>query len=93
MKRNIRIIVYLMILIMIGNLISCKNTSGQQSQPTSKTESVASSQVIYESSQPDISGKDDLWCDRKITIGVLGPGAESSWRTVNIKDIMDAAEE
>ena len=93
MKKNIRIAIYLIILIIVSNLISCTNTSGQQSQPTSKTESVASSQVIYESSQPDISGKDYLWCDRKITIGVLGPGAESAWRTTLTKDIMDAAEE
>ena len=97
MKRYIRIIIYLMILIMISNLISCTNTSGQQSLPTSKNESLCSSQIqsqlSSESSKPDISGKDDLWCDRKITIGLLGPGAEGTWRTVNIKDIMNKSEE
>ena len=97
MKRYIRIIIYLMILIMISNLISCTNTSGQQSLPTSKNESLSSSQIqsqlSSESSKPDISGKGDLWADKKLTIGVLGPGAEGTWRTVNIKDIMNKSKE
>ena len=93
MKKNIRIAIYLIILIIVSNLISCTNTSGQQSQPTSKMESLTSSQVISESSQPYISGKDDLWSDKKIVIGVLGPGAEGAWRTTLTKDIMNKAEE
>ena len=89
MKRNIRIIVYLMILIMvISNLISCENTAGLSSQSSSEAESLLSSQshaqLSSESSKPDISGKGDLWADKKLTIGVLGPGAEGTWRTVNI---------
>ena len=98
MKRNIRIIVYLMILIMvISNLISCENTAGLSSQSSSEAESLLSSQIqsqlSSESSKPDISGKGDLWADKKLTIGVLGPGAEGTWRTVNIKDIMNKSKE
>ena len=98
MKRNNKIIIYLMtLIIVINNLISCTNTSGQQLQPTSKNESLCSSQIqsqlSSESSKPDISGKGDLWADKKLTIGVLGPGAEGAWKTTLTKDIMDAAEE
>ena len=81
----------------ISNLISCENTAGLSSQSSSEAESLLSSQshaqLSSESSKPDISGKGDLWCDRKITIGVLGSGAESSWRTTLTKDIMNKAEE
>ena len=94
MKRYSKIIIYLMILIMLSNLISCTNTSGQQSQPTSETESLSNTQISSQlSSISNMSGKGNLWSNRKITIGLLGPGAEGTWRTVNIKDIMNKTKE
>ena len=84
-----------MILIMvINNLVSCTNTSGQQSLPASETESLSNTQISSQlSSISNMSGKGNLWSNRKITIGVLGPGAEGAWRTIHIKDTMNKAEE
>ena len=95
MKRNVRIIVYLIILIMVSNLISCKNTSGQESLPTSETESIASSEIPFqlssESLTPDISGKGDLWSDRKLKVSYISPGGSGSWSTVFHNNIKHAA--
>ncbi len=91
MKTCIKIIACLMILIMVSNLISCENTSGLQSQPTSKTESLASPQVISETSKPDISGKGDLWGDRKLKVAYIGPGAAGNWYVALKKDLKNAA--
>ena len=81
----------------INNLISCTNTSGQQLQPTSKNESLCSSQIqsqlSSESSKPDISGKGDLWADKKLTIGLIGPGAEGARRIAHTNDIMNKSKE
>ena len=95
MKRYIRIIIYLMILIMISNLISCTNTSGQQSLPTSKNESLSSSQIqsqlSSESSILNISGKGDLWTDKKLKVAYISPGAAGNWYIPLKKDFENAA--
>ena len=97
MKKK-KISLLILIILIIITITSCDNTTpGLQTQPGSREDDISSSQIqsqlSSELSKPDISGKGDLWADKKLTIGVLGPGAESSWRTTLIKDIMDAAEE
>ena len=86
-----------MILIMISNLISCTNTSGQQSLPTSKNESLSSSQIqsqlSSESSKPDISGKGDLWADKRLRVGYIGQGADGNWYTTVHNKLKDSAQQ
>ena len=94
MKRYSKIIIYLMILIMvINNLVSCTNTSGQQSLPTSKTESLANSQVASESSKPDISGKGDLLANKRLRVGYIGQGADGNWYTTVYNNLKDSAQQ
>ena len=97
MKRYSKIIICLMILIMLSNLISCTNTSGQQSQPTSKNESLSSSQIqsqlSSESSKPNISGKGDLCTNKKLKVGLVGPGAAGEWNYTMEKNILNTAKE
>ena len=98
MKRNIRIIVYLMILIMvISNLISCENTAGLSSQSSSEAERLLSSQshaqLSSESSKPDISGKGDLWADKRLRVGYIGQGADGNWYTTVHNKLKDSAQQ
>ena len=98
MKRNIRIIICLMILIMvISNLISCENTAGLSSQPSSEAESLLSSQshaqLSSESSKPDISGKEDLCTNKKLKVGLIGPGFAGEWNYTMEKNVLNTAKE
>ena len=94
MKRYNKIIIYLIILIMISNFMSCTNTAGLSSQPSSEAESLLSSQLPSESSSiPNISGKGDLWANKRLKIGLAGPGYAGEWSVVFSNNLKQKAEE
>ena len=85
----------LILLLIIFTITSCKNTPELQSQPGSKPETISNSNISSQlSSQPlklDVSGKDNLWADKKLTVSYISPGASSSWSTVCHNNIKHAA--
>ena len=85
----------LILLLIIFTITSCENTPGLQSQPGSKPETISnsniSSQLSSEFSKPAVSGKGDLWADKKLTVSYISPGASGSWSTVCHNNIKHAA--
>ena len=45
------------------------------------------------STKENISGNEDIWTDRKLTVGYITPGALTSWYTTLAKNIVDTAKE
>ena len=88
MKNIFRIVLIITYCIIITvSLTSCDNeTPGLQSQPGSEPNGISNSkipsQLSSESSKPNISGKGDLWADRKLKVGLVGPGAAGEWSLV-----------
>ena len=78
-KREI-IIRFVIISMVVFSLISC----------VPKNNTILQSSIIIEpSSKQDISGKGDLWTDRKLKVGILTPGAEGAWRATSVNNILD----
>ena len=82
-KKNI-ILKFIIISIVIISMISCKPINNESSK---------NSAIIEQSSKLDISGKGDLWADKKLTVGFITPGAEGPWRTTSVNNILDHAKE
>ena len=80
MRKRKMIIRFVIISMIVFSLISCvpKNNTILQS-----------STIIEPSSRQDISGKGDLWADRKLKVGILTPGAEGAWRATSVNNILD----
>ena len=90
-----KIIIFIYCIVIAFSITSCKDkTPGLQSQPWS-SEGVSETSFVenVSSEKEDPSGKDNLWADKKIVIGVVGPGSDSAWRTALIQDIMDKSKE
>ena len=97
MKKK-KISLLILIILIIITITSCDNTTpGLQTQPGSREDDISSSQIqsqlSSELSKPDISGKGDLWADKKLTIGLIGPGAEGARRIAHTNDIMNKSKE
>ena len=79
MKSKIKkIIIFIYCIVIAFSLTSCDNkTPGLQSQPWSSEETSETTSVVKSSSEKeDPSGKGDLWADRKLTVGYIGPGTD-----------------
>ena len=96
MKDNInKLIIFTYCIVLLFSLISCNNTApGLQSQPWSSGESSETTSVVKSSSEKeDLSGKDDLWANKKLTVGYVSPGASHSWNAVLTKSLQDASKD
>ena len=97
MKKE-KISLLILIILIIITITSCDNiTPGLCLQPGSREDDISSSnipsQLSSELSMPDISGKGNLWADKKLTIGLIGPGAEGARRIAHTNDIMNKSKE
>ena len=96
MKDKIKkIIIFIYCIVIAFSITSCEDkTPGLQSQPWSSGEVSETSSVEKVSSEKeDPSGKGNLWADKKLSVGVIGPGSESAWRTASIQNIYNVVKE
>ena len=83
-----KLLIMLLILLFTFLSTSCNNETIQSSEnQTSAPSSIPIQSTV--SIRPNISGKDDLWADKKLTVGFIGPGAVDAWNTQLIKYTRD----
>ena len=85
MKDKIKkIIIFIYCIVIAFSLTSCDSeTPGLQSQPWSSGEASETSSVEKVSSEKeDPSGKGDLWADKKLRVGLAGPGYAGAWSLI-----------
>ena len=98
MKDKIKkIIIFIYCIVIAFSITSCDNkTPGLQSQPWSSGEASETSSVEKVSSEKeDPSGKGDLWADKKLKVGLAGPGGGggTEWRLCVGNDLRQKSKE
>ena len=98
MKDKIKkIIIFIYCIVIAFSLTSCDSeTPGLQSQPWSSGEASETSSVEKVSSEKeDPSGKGDLWADKKLKVGLAGPGGGggTEWRLCVGNDLRQKSKE
>ena len=96
MKSKIKkIIIFIYCIVIAFSLTSCDNkTPGLQSQPwSSEGVSETSSVEKVSSEKEDPSGKGNLWADKRLRIGLAGPGSGRIWNFLVSNDLKHKSEE
>ena len=101
MKQIKTILIISLILVFFLINTSCRdNTSELNPQLGSQKSSLLDSQIIHQSNlssqqilRADISGKDDLWADKRLKIGFVGQGYAGEWYSTLVKDMLNSAED
>ena len=96
MKNKIKTLLILIYCIaIVFSLISCDNkTPGLQSQPWSSEEiSEISSMKKISSKKEEPSGKGDLWANKRLRVGLVGPGYAGEWSLTLSNNLKEKSEE